>query len=225
MRADLLVGVADRHGHIEDRLEILADIEPLRLAADEHRKRLQPAYGLGACLHRILACRFGCRHRFAGVGQFLASGVALGAGFIHRFFGLGQRSVRLDLGLDRLCDARDLGGPRLLERRLGLDFRLGGLRDMRVLGLDDVEESRPGLAPRLGRPTDQLSVAGRFIVAFGSSRCRDDARVFGVPPKLGERPLGARSGPRQPWRCGLACAEALAPAPRRPRPFPSPPRL
>src|SRR5204862_8235289 len=58
-RADRLVDIADRDRAFEHRQITLPNIQPLRLAADEHRDGLRPSIGLFCRLNSSVSCRLG----------------------------------------------------------------------------------------------------------------------------------------------------------------------
>src|SRR5207253_796549 len=58
MGADRLIGIADRHWRIKQRLHRLADIEPVVLAADEYRYRIDAALDVAGASSRLGEDRF-----------------------------------------------------------------------------------------------------------------------------------------------------------------------
>jgi hypothetical protein len=120
MRADRTIGIHNRHRHIQHRLKTLPDIQPLGLAADQHRYRLELAH-----------------HQTRRLGRRGPRRLRAGSGFTRRRRGvelrlqLGLGGVQLRLQLDnpgcrlRLVAFSPLPG---LARDGGAERRLGGCR-------------------------------------------------------------------------------------------------
>ena len=151
MRADGTIGICDRHRTFENRLECLTDIKPLRLAADQHRYRLQFAGDLAGRIGRhgravsaaaaasradVAASSFDCRSALAAShcncsSATLAAACALASSACCFCF-------RRDAGAELALDGRQLGlGPALevfrrANRRLGLRGLPLGCRRRRV---------------------------------------------------------------------------------------------